>query len=169
MSDRLLRGELDLAIVSPPGPNDHLVFEPLVSEQTFLIGPAGDRLLRRPALTRADLERLPKVILPLTGRRIFPPGIGSALRVESMTPIKQMVADGLGYGALPWSGIHEEVAAGTLAAALLPWIRTDRMLALPKRRPLSRATREAIAALREVCARLIAQGKIRTARPRRPA
>jgi len=176
MNDRLLRGELDLAIVSGPRPNDHLVFELLVTEQMFLIGPPGDRLLRRATLTRADLERLPKVVLPLsaTGRRVFPRSVGAALRVESMAPLKQMVADGLGYGALPWSGIHQEMAAGTLSAALLPWVRADRMLALPKGRPISRATREAIAALRDACGRLVAQGKIRTVkirtvRPRRPS
>ena len=73
-----------------------------------------------------------------------------------------MVAAGLGYGLLPFSGIHEEVATGTLSAALLPWIHAERVLALPRGRPVSRATREAIAALKRVCGSLIDQGKILT-------
>ena len=52
-----------------------------------------------------------------------------SLKVESMMPLKQMVASGLGYGLLPFSGIHQEVAAGTLSAALL---------ALDARRPRAR-------------------------------
>jgi LysR family nitrogen assimilation transcriptional regulator len=77
-----------------------------------------------------------------------------------------MVAAGLGYGLLPFSGIHQEVTAGTLSAALLPWIRADRVLALPRGRPVSRATREAVATLKEVCGSLIHGGKILTAQAR---
>lgn len=83
--------------------------------------------------------------------------------MESSAPLKQMVAAGLGYGLLPFSGIYQEVAAGTLSAALLPWIRADRVLALPRGRPASRATKEAVTALKEVCASLIREGKILTA------
>jgi LysR family nitrogen assimilation transcriptional regulator len=54
------------------------------------------------------------------------------------------------------------VAAGTLSAALLPWMRADRVLALPRGRPVSRATREVVAALKEVCSNLIDDGKILT-------
>ena len=46
MSDRLLRAELDVAIVTTPQPNDHLDYETLVVEQVFLIGPPRDPLLR---------------------------------------------------------------------------------------------------------------------------
>jgi LysR family nitrogen assimilation transcriptional regulator len=67
---------------------------------------------------------------------------------------------------LPFSGIHEEIAAGTLSAALLPWMRADRVLALPRGRPVSRATREVFAGLRQVCQDLIDEGKILVAKPR---
>ena len=72
------------------------------------------------------------------------------------------MAAGLGYGLLPFSGIHEEIAAGTLSAALMPWLRAERILALPRGRPVSRATREVVAALKEVCGSLIREGKILT-------
>jgi LysR family nitrogen assimilation transcriptional regulator len=166
MTDRLLRGELDLAIVTAPRPNDHLDYQTLVVEQVFLIGPPRDPRVNRGALTRKDFNQLPAAVLPLS-RSVFPPGVRSSLRVESMTPLKQMVAAGLGYGLLPFSGIHQEVAAGTLAAALLPWMRADRVLALPRGRPISRATRETVAALQEVCRDLINEGKILTAAVRR--
>ncbi|MFZ5783473.1 MAG: LysR family transcriptional regulator [Pseudomonadota bacterium] len=168
MTDRLLRAEIDLAIVTGPQPNDHLYYEVLVVEQVFLIGPPGDPLLRRGSLTRKEFDQLPAAVRPLS-RSIFPVSARSSLKVESMTPLKQMVAAGLGYGLLPFCGIHREVAAGTLSAALLPWMTADRVLALPRGRPTSRATRETISALKDLCGLLVQEGKILVARPRRRA
>jgi LysR family nitrogen assimilation transcriptional regulator len=63
---------------------------------------------------------------------------------------------------LPFSGISEEVAAGTLSAVPLPWARAERVLALPRGRPVSRAVREVMDALREVCGDLAREGKLQT-------
>lgn len=169
MTDRLLRGDVDIAILSGPRPNDHLSYQTLVVEQVFLIGPPDDPLLCRGPLARHDLAHLPAAVLPLsaTSRGVFPPDVKSTLRVESMASLKQMAAVGLGYGLLPFSGIHKEVANGTLAAARLPWLRGERVLALPRGRPVTRATRETVAVLEQICRKLIAGGKILVASPRR--
>jgi LysR family nitrogen assimilation transcriptional regulator len=167
MCDRLLRAELDLAIVTQPQPNDHLDFETLVVEQVFLIGPPRDPLLTRGRLTRKEFDNLPAAIVPLS-RNPFPASVPFSLRVDSSTPMKRIVASGLGYGLLPFSGIHEEVAAGKLTAALLPWMRAERVLAVPHGRPVSRATREVASALKVVCRDLIREGKILTAARTRP-
>ena len=161
-SDRLLRGQLDLAMVTAPQPNDHLDYETLVVEQLFLIGPPRDPLLKRGKLTPAEFKKLPRVVLPLS-RTLFPPEIPSRLRVDSSTSMKRMVASGLGYALLPYSGIYQEVEAGQLSAAFLPWIGAERVLALPRGRPISRATRETVTLLKEICADLIRGGIIRTA------
>lgn len=166
LSERLLRGELDLAIVTTPLPNDHLDYETLVVEKVFLIGPPRDPLLKRGKLTRKEFDALPAAVAPLS-RNPFPLTVPSSLRVDNSSSMKRMVAAGLGYGLLPFSGIHEEVATGALSAALLPWMHADRVLALPRGRPVSRATREAIAALKKVCSSLIEEGKILTAPTRK--
>jgi len=161
-SERLLRGELDLAIVTTPPPNDHLDYELLIVEQVFLIGPPRDPLLKRGRLTRKEFDALPSAVGPLS-RNPFPSTMPCAVRVDNSTPMKRMVASGLGYALLPFSGIHQEVAAGALSAALLPWMRADRVLALQRGRPVSRATREAIATLKKICRALIDEGIILTA------
>ena len=161
-SDRLLRGQLDLAMVTAPQPNDHLDYETLVVEQLFLIGPPRDPLLKRGKLTPAEFKKLPRVVLPLS-RTLFPPETPSRMRVDSSTSMKRMVASGLGYALLPYSGIYQEVEAGQLSAAFLPWIGAERVLALPRGRPISRATRETVTLLKEICADLIRGGIIRTA------
>ena len=162
MCDRLLRAELDLGIVTMPQPNDHLDFEMLVVEQVFLIGAPRDPLLQKGKLTKREFNALPAAVLPLS-RNPFPAEVPSSLRVDGATPMKRIAASGLGYGLLPFSGIHQEVAAGTLSAALVPWLRADRVLALPRGRPVSRATREVVAALKDICRDMIQKGIILTA------
>jgi LysR family nitrogen assimilation transcriptional regulator len=162
MSDRLLRAELDLAIITMPEPNDHLDYETLVAEQVFLIGPPRDPLLQGGRITRKQFSALPSGVLPLS-RNPFPPGIPFSLRVDGSTPMKRIAAAGLGYGLLPFSGIHQEVAAGLLSAALVPWMRAERVMALPRGRPVSRATREVVTALKEICRELIRDSIILTA------
>lgn len=162
MSDRLLRAEVDVAVLTAPQDNDHLAYETLVAEQVFLIGPPCDPLLRKGRVTRKQFNSLPAAVVPLS-RNVFPSSVPFSVRVESSIPLKRIVAAGLGYGLLPFSGIHEEIAAGTLSAALMPWLRAERILALPRGRPVSRAAREVVAALKEVCVSLIREGKILTA------
>lgn len=161
VSDRLLRGQLDLAMLTAPQPNDHLDHHTLVVEQVFLIGPPRDPLLKRGKVTRAEFNALPRAVLPLS-RTPFPPEIPCRLRVDSSTSLKRMVASGLGYGLLPYSGIYQEVGAGALSAAPLSWLRAERVLALPRGRPVSRATRETAILLKEICRKLIQEGVIRT-------
>ncbi|MFO1163042.1 MAG: LysR substrate-binding domain-containing protein [Reyranellaceae bacterium] len=120
-------------------------------------------------LSRHDLANLPAAVLPLSAssRSAFPADVKSTLRIESMASLKQMAAVGLGYGLLPFSGIHKEIADGTLAAARLPWLRGERVLALPRGRPVTRATRETVSVLEVICKKLIADGKILVAPSRR--
>jgi LysR family nitrogen assimilation transcriptional regulator len=66
----------------------------------------------------------------------------------------------------PHLAIHEEIEAGKLSAALLPWMR-DRVLALPRGRPVSRATREVFTGLMQVGQDLVDEGKILVAKPRK--
>ena len=165
LCDRLLRAELDIGIVTMPQPNDHLNYETLVIEQVFLIGPPRDPLLQKGRLTRREFNALPAAVLPLS-RNPFPEGVPSSLRVDGATPMKRIAAAGLGYGMLPFSGIHQEVAAGVLSAALVPWLRADRVMALPRGRPISRAAREVVAALKEICRDMIQRGVILTATAR---
>src|SRR5258708_15526402 len=129
MSDRLLRSELDLAIVTPPQPHDHLDYETLVVEQVFLIGPPRDPLLRRSTRPRREFDRLPAAVVPLS-RNPFPSGVPFSLRVESSAPLKQMIAAGLGYGLLPFSGIHQEVMEANISPPRFPCLRTHPVLPL---------------------------------------
>src|SRR5260370_41946117 len=77
--------------------------------------------------------------------------------------MKRAAASGLGYGLLSFSGINGEIAAGTLSAAPVPWMNAERVLVLPRGRPLSRATREVVTALKETRDSFIEGGTLRPA------
>lgn len=166
LTDRLLRNELDLAVLTGPRQSDHLAFELLVSEQVFVIGQPNDPLLKRGSLTRKAFGSLPGAVVPLS-RNPFPASVPYKVCVESSIPLKRIVALGVGYGLMPYSGIHEEVEERKLAAASLPWMRADRIIALPKGRPISRATREAVSTLKRITDDLVHDGKIRPIMPRK--
>lgn len=159
MCDRLLRGDVDIAIVTSPPPNRHLAYEKLVTEQVFLFGPPGDPLLQSGKLTRKAFEGLSNAIAPF-GRSLFPANVPASVLVEGSTPLKQIAALGIGYGILPSSGIQQEVRQGRLSAALLPWMGADRVAALPRGRRTSRATQEALEVIKDICAALIKDGAI---------
>ncbi|TWT10808.1 LysR family transcriptional regulator [Reyranella sp. CPCC 100927] len=166
LCDRVLRGVLDLAIVTAPQRVEHLEFIDLFHEGVYMLGRPGDPHLKTAALSPADIVRLP-LILPLsdTTRGFLPDRPICSFEVDNMEPLKQMVMAGIGYGFLPYSGFHRELAAGTLGAVELPWVQARRVLALPRGRPASRATREMIAAIKTVSATLIAEGRIRCVEP----
>ena len=162
MSDRLLRAELDIAIVTVPQPNDHLDYETLVVEQVFLIGPPRDPLLQKGKLTRKAVQHAagggaaaqPQ---PVSGRR----SLFAARRRRHADEADR----GLRPRLWPVAVLRHPSgsSSGNPSAALVPWLRADRVVALPRGRPVSRATREVVAALKEICRDLIQEGMILTA------
>ncbi len=161
LCDRVLRGALDLAIVTAPQHVEHLEFIDLFHEGVYMLGRPGDPNLAT-ARSPADIAQLP-LILPLSDatRSFLPDRPICSFEVDNMEPLKQMVMAGIGYGFLPYSGIYRELEAGRLGAVELPRLHAPRVLVLPRGRPASRATREMIAAIKAVSARLIAEGRIR--------
>ena len=112
-SDRLLRGQLDLAMVTAPQPNDHLNFETLVIEQVFLIGPPRDPLLQKGRLTRRDFSALPAAVRPLS-RNPFPDGVPSSLRVDGATPMKRIAG---------WANQEHLLDHQCLIIKMVVWLR----------------------------------------------
>ena len=173
VTDRLLLGALDLAIVTEPQPNEHLGFEPLFTEPVFLLGQPDDPLLAERPLPIDRIFKRPFVLpmgaawRPRVRRQTYE--LSGSIQVDSFTPLKQLVRAGLGYGLLPFSGVHQELRDGTLAAAELVGFRAHRVLAIPKGRPTSRATRAVIKALHDVTQRLIGEGQLRVIAPPLPA
>ena len=67
------------------------------------------------------------------------------------------------FSRVVWILIVDRCGLRERAVALPLVCRFFRNLALPRGRPISRATREAVAALKEVCKDLVREGKVLTA------
>ena len=150
--DWLHRGEIDVAILYDPNVARSLRSEPLLLENLFLIGPPGSGLSSDRPIPFRDLEGR-RVLLPSTrhGLRTIvercaeEAGIALHVAVEadSYATLKDLVRHGHGWTILPLSPIHDDIAAGRLAAAPLTDPAPVRQLVLsyPADRPVSRLTR----------------------------
>lgn len=169
--DKLLRGELDLGLLSMHEPASALDSRPLLREQMFLVGPVSAGLsideeveletvgalplvvVSRPASLRVALEKAAEAKdVPLNVRA----EINAAVSLD-------FVSIGLGYSVYSYCGVHEHLQAGKVSAAPIKDFEIQWMLASSKERPLTQATRTFEAMLREQTAAAIASGAWRSA------
>ena len=162
--DELVGGAADLALVGGTRKTNELVtFVPKIRERAFIFGPPGDPLLQNGSLRIEDVQSAKLVrsaesapSLPASGQAR---GTGQ-VQTDNVGLLRTMVKAGLGYGVLPYSGVHEDLVAGRVSAAELIGLVGTRFLALPARRSLSGASREAIRMIDAEFARQIAAGRL---------
>ncbi|MEL6281674.1 MAG: LysR substrate-binding domain-containing protein [Pseudomonadota bacterium] len=157
MPELLLSGQLDVAIVTDTHTHSGLDTEPLATEDFVLIGPRDDvRLnLNGEAFPARRLTTLPLILTAWSGGIRVPIDATTAkigidldirLEIDSNQAILDLVQAGEGYSILPFSAVHREVRAGSLAAARIvePAISRTLYLATPANRPVSPASREVL-------------------------
>jgi DNA-binding transcriptional LysR family regulator len=181
--DWLHRGEIDVAILYDPNSVRSLRSEPLLLENLFLIGPPDSGLSVERSIPFRDLDGK-RILLPSTrhGLRTIveqcavEAGIALhiAIEADSYATLKDLVRHGHGWTILPLSPIHDDIAAGRLAAAPLTDPAPVRQLVLsyPADRPVSRLTRFAGETIADIVAdqverkiwpgRLLGRGYIKT-------
>ena len=159
--DGLHRGEIDAAVLYDPHAARSLRSQPLLLEKLFLIGPSGSDFSADHGMAFRDLDGK-RLLLPSTrhGLRTIvekcatEAGIALDIAVEtdSYATLKDLVRHGHGWTILPLAPIHEDIAAGRLAAVPLtdPAPVRRLVLAYPSDRSVSRLARfagETIAAI----------------------
>lgn len=125
----LAEGSLDVAfLMEEPGDWPHLVAEPLVREDMWVVAAPEHPLAQRPRVGPADLEGQVVVATEegCSYRAMFERALAEArvrpaatLEFFSVEAIKQSVAAGLGVALLPAVAVAEEVRAARLV--VLPW------------------------------------------------
>ncbi len=130
-------GRIDLAVMVDPEPRASLAFEPLVSEQVYLIGAIDDPRLPAGTSTVADLAELPLILLPRpAGSRmsferaaaVAGVRLNVAYEVDSQEVIKDLIARGLGFGLLPYSTIERDIAQKIFASIPVQGMTLSRTL-----------------------------------------
>lgn len=172
----LRAGELDLAIVFDVEAVPRLSVTPLVQEELWVIGPAGDPLLARAAeaggLPFAEAARLPLILTghphglraevertaAATGARL-----NVILQMDALDHIKALVEGEAGYTVLSRRVAAKELEAGRLSGApiVAPTIPRTIHLAHPSDRPLSIAAAAVRRQLVEIVGGLTCDGRWR--------
>jgi LysR family nitrogen assimilation transcriptional regulator len=171
----LSRGEVDIAVLNPMRRSAAVKTEPLYDAHLFLIHPPGDPRVAKlltPAgeIALADVASLP---LLLPGRHhgvrrevavaLAAAGLVAAdiSDVDSLTGVKHMVAEGLGYTLFAWEAVSLEIEAGVLAAARICAPVLLHGFVLGTSAEVSPAARAVVRFLREEVRRRIADGRLR--------
>jgi LysR family nitrogen assimilation transcriptional regulator len=169
--DKLLRGELDLGLLSIHEPASALESRPLLKEQMFLVGPpsAGlslDRAVELRSLAELKLVGLsrPASLRVALEKAASAQDVALNIRAEiNATIALDLVSQGLGYTVYSYCGLHDHLVVGRISAAPITGFDIEWMLASSKERPLTQAIKIFEGMLREQAARAIGSGDWRTA------
>lgn len=171
----LARGEVDIAVLNTMRRSPAVRTEPLYDAHLFLVHAPGDarvakRLTRKGEIRLADVASLP-LLLPgrhhgvrreieaaLSTARLSAPQVED---VDSLSAVKHMVAEGLGYTLFAWDAVALEIEAGVLAAARVCAPMLLHGFVLGTSAEVSPAARAVVRFLREEVRRRIADGRLR--------
>jgi DNA-binding transcriptional LysR family regulator len=137
MQDRVLKGTVDMAILSPPVNDDELVAEPFMNDELVMVVPAGHPLGSRASLSLRDFKGEPFLMREAgSGTRLAVEHaaqkagvtLQTAMELGSNGAIKHAVEAGLGVAVLSRHAIELERRDGGLVVVdvagfpiLRPW------------------------------------------------
>lgn len=167
LSEGLQAGRIDIAVLAANEPLAALHNEPLLSEAMYLVGPRKARLspARPVSIERVAAEPLMVTLRPNSVRALVEAALARVgrtlapvLEANATSVMLQMVTAGEGYTVLPYSALHESLAAGRVSAAPVADLRMSWAIAYSRERTLSRAGRELTRLLRQVAQQAIERG-----------
>jgi LysR family nitrogen assimilation transcriptional regulator len=170
----ILDRRIDLAVLHNPAPLDDLDIEPVLYENTVLIGPGkgahGNLPQIGPSISVGEMGDLPLIMpaLPHANRRLLENaaaqfGVRLKLRneVDSIGLLKSMIQYGLGFTVATFASVQKEVVRGELQAYPIDRPPLVSTLAIVKRREMrgSWLTTELAATVRATLDELVSSGQ----------
>jgi DNA-binding transcriptional LysR family regulator len=159
MQDRLLRGLVDMAVLSPPVDDADLVAQPFMRDELVMVVPAGHPLAGQPDLTLRDFGEEPflmreagsgtRVAVEIAAREAGVT-LQTAMELGSNGAIKHAVEAGLGVAVLSRHAIELERRGGGLVVVDVAGFPIPRPWAIvhPRRQRLPASVEEFIRFLR---------------------
>lgn len=126
--ERLVKQEMNLALVHNPAQHRDVDTYPLLIEPMYLIGPAVRRGETLSAHETTELSDLPLILparphsLRMLAEKIYGDlGLSFNLRyeIDGLNLIRALVADGQGYTLLTYGSVYHQIADGRLSARRL--------------------------------------------------
>ena len=166
-ASRLLSGAVDVAVMGESGKSEYIDLEPLASEQMILVGREGDPIVSKQSIRIASLVGLP-LLMPartLDGLRRLAPQVANdfhvSVFVESAPAIRTLTARGWGYAVVPGTVLLGQIENRRIKGIPIRGFQTLRQIGVLRGRPISRAMKELMAALRSEFAGFIDTGLMR--------
>lgn len=162
-------GQIDIGIAHRYGKRLSPGAEKLFGGPSYFVGtPAAGELAER-TISFSDLHMLPLVLPGMpSGLRLHLEQIAKRkgirlnimMEANSLSIVKDIVAEGGFYTILPYQAVHREVSAGAFAVSKITGPVIDRSAALltTTQKPLSFAARETTKIMRETLASLLKSG-----------
>jgi LysR family transcriptional regulator, nitrogen assimilation regulatory protein len=169
IEERLATRRIDIGLVFLPASRVSRAMVPLASSNLYLVGPHGDPLTAKRAVTLAQVAAAPVMLpgRPHSVRTMVEDvcalrGVSLTLlcEIESLLAIKETVAAGCGYTIAGYDSVANDVATGQLQAAPIKDPTISRLLVMttgPKN-SLTTAARAVAALVTSVGADLVNRG-----------
>ncbi len=163
----LTEGSVDVAIVYDTRRSHSIGADPLLEDTLYLFG-RKERRRELPDVVQPETLHMLDLVLPHRHhglrRALDLAGAGGdparVLEVDSLTAIRELVAQNVGWSVLPHAGVRREAAdRGFIVRPIgTPPLRVKLMLATAPSRPVTSATHAVLRFLRETVTRLQQQG-----------
>lgn len=170
VSEWLLNGRIDLAVLYNSPSTSSLLVDHLLIEDMYLIGPPDDRHFERRTMPLAAVAALP-LVLPgrphglrvLIEKAASKAGIELKIDIEidALATMKTLAADGTAYTILPVSAVFQDLQHRRLGATKIvePGISRELVLASSTQRPTTRATQDVARILRRQVSDMVTNGQ----------
>ncbi len=172
-AERLMQGDVEVAIVTEPPAGDFLNLELLFEEQMLFVAPKGTRGVKKKMSLR-EAAAFPLIVPSRTkwpnrleAALSGPEAIEPSIQVDSHVPTLKMVQSGRGCAVLASCALASHASSGLVVSEVVDY-SAKRWIAVSRGRPVSRASKELISVLRAEANTLEARGLIRT-RPASPS
>ena len=166
LRESLLKGELDIGILSSNEATPILEVHPLMKDQMYLVGPSSAKLSMNQPIGFAETAEVP-LIMPsypasfrtALNRELSQRDIEPNILMEVNSPlIMDLVSEGVGYSALSYFSIHDYLENGKVSAAPINDFHMEWILVTSRERPVTQANRVFQSMLQERVKVLIATG-----------
>jgi LysR family transcriptional regulator, nitrogen assimilation regulatory protein len=152
LKERILNGELDIALLGIMDSDTSLECQPLFLDDMFLVGPPSALPANAKYASWARIARCPLILtsLPNSVRLLVEAAaaknsqrLNVVMEVNYVPVLIDLVRSGIGYTLLPYSAIHELIAAGQVSATKVRDLAYNWVIATAKEKQLSTVGRYA--------------------------